>query len=115
MGSCSNEADAAALHVGQKGILLGAVEAVDFVDEENGGTGRAAGTLEGAAQLGHVGQDGVQAQQLASRFRRYGFGEGGFPAAGRAEEEQVPKGVLPDKAGQKAVSTEELFLADNFT
>ena len=32
----AEQADGAAFHVGQQGILLGAVKAVDFVDEEDG-------------------------------------------------------------------------------
>ena len=35
-GGCADEADGAALDVGQEGVLLGFVEAMDFVDEERG-------------------------------------------------------------------------------
>jgi len=79
----TDEADRAFLDVGQEQVLLGFVEPMELVDEENrGGLGAAARGGEDFTQLGDVGHDGVDTDKAAARLVRDGFGDAGFSAPG---------------------------------
>ena len=61
LGGGADQRDGAVLHHRQEGVLLGAVEAVDFVDEEERPLAHlAAGArrLEGLLEVGDAGEDG---------------------------------------------------------
>lgn len=64
VGGGADEADGAALDVGEEDVLLGFVEAVDFVDEEDGGLGAellpGAGVVDFFAEFGDGGFDAVE-------------------------------------------------------
>jgi hypothetical protein len=50
-GGGADEADGAALDIGQEGVLLGLVEAMDFVDEEDGAGAHLRGLFAGLHDL----------------------------------------------------------------
>ncbi len=62
----ANECDQPAFHIGQKGILLGFVEAVDLVDKQNRGNARIPGLLcffHDEADVLHPGVDGGEVHE----------------------------------------------------
>ena len=65
LGGGADQNDVAALDVRQKGVLLGFVEAMDFVDEEDG----AAAEFAQAFGIGHHGLDFLDAGSTALKGR----------------------------------------------
>ena len=70
LGGCADEADGPALDVGEKCILLGLVEAVNFIDEEN----RTRVHLSGLCGCGHHLLDLLDAAHDGGKFDEVGFG-----------------------------------------
>jgi len=116
-GGGADKEDVAGFDVGKEGILLGLVEAVDFVDEDDGalaGPGFALG-------IGHDFLDFLDAGGDGAERDEFGFGEagdeareGGFAAAGRPPEEHGCEIVGFDLDAEGFAGAEEFFLADEF-
>ena len=100
----------------QKGILLGAVEAVDFVDEQHGavpGLAALARAIENFAQICNAGKHRAQRFELQIRMARQQPRDGGFPAAGRPPQNMRSKPSRGDHAPDHAFSTQQVILADH--
>ena len=118
MGGGADEADDAALDIGEEDVLLGFVESVDFVDEEDGAD---AGGLEA---IGGAGDDAAHirdaaldaAEALETGFGGLGddLGQGGFADAGRAEEDDRGDAVGLDGAAEELAGAEDVLLAGVF-
>ena len=85
----ADQDDVAALHVGQKRVLLGFVEAVDFVDEQDGAPAQAPQPLG----IGHhrfdfldAAQHRAEGDELAARDAGDQLGQRGLADAGRAPQ-----------------------------
>ncbi len=72
LGGGADEDDRAVLDHGQEAVLLGAVEAVHLVDEQQGalaGVAPAPGVFEGALEVGDAGEHGRERRRSAARRR----------------------------------------------
>ena len=93
----ADEADGAALDVGEEGVLLGFVEAVDFIDEEDGSTesaGWMGGRWEARSASAMTALISFMPERTAENSMKEAlvrcgddFGEGGFADAGWAPED----------------------------
>ena len=91
LGGGTDEDDGAVLDDRQKAVLLGAVEAVDFIDEEEGalaGFAAAPGFIEGALQIGNAGEDGGERDEMQPGGCGEQARDRGFTNAGRAPEDE---------------------------
>lgn len=115
VGGGSDEADGAAFEVGEEGVLLGFVEAVDFVDEEDGGLVseglKSAGGFDFCADFGDVGFDSVEGFKAGAGGAGDDIGEGGFSSAGRAVENEGGEAVGLDGATEEFTLGEDVLLA----
>ena len=105
MGGRSDELHRAAFHVGQQDILLGPVESVDFVDEEQGGFAGVAqpviSPLQNPSHLGQIGFDGIELFETGLRACRDDLGQGGFTGSGRPKEDEGLDAVGIDGAAEQ--------------
>ena len=107
----------ARFNVGKKRVLLGFVEAVDFVDENNGAVAGTRFVLRG----GHhfldfldAREDGAEGNEVSMREASDNARERGFAAARRSPEEHGAGIVALDLHAQRLAGTEQFFLADEF-
>ena len=114
----ADQRDRAVLDVRQQNVLLGLVEAVDLVDEEDGflaaGPAALPGGFEERPQDRHVGQHAAGPLEAAAGRPGDDLGERGFAAAGRAVEDDAAEAVGLDRAAQQLAGAEDVFLADDF-
>jgi hypothetical protein len=111
----TDEAHVTGFDVGQEQVLLGFVETVDFVYEQDGAPfGAQAGNAEYLAQFGGVGEDGVDADTVATRGGCDDFGEGRFPASGRTVKEEASEGISGDEAGEQAILPQKAGVSAHF-
>jgi hypothetical protein len=84
----TDEADGPVLDIGQNGVLLGFVEAMDFVDEQNclalGLRPTAFGALDDFPDVRDTGIDGADLVKLALGDVRHDTGDGGFAGSRRS-------------------------------
>jgi len=116
-GGGADEEDVAGFDVREEGVLLGFVEAVDFVDEDDGaqaGAGFFFGFSHDFFDFFDTAGDGAEGDE-------FGFGEAGdearesgLAAAGRAPEEHRTEIVGFDLHAEGFPGAEEFFLADEF-
>ncbi len=113
----ADENDVAGFDVREKGILLGFVEAVDFVDENNGAIAGARFVFRG----GHhfldfldAGENGAEGDEIGARQAGDEARERGFSAAGRAPKKHGADVVTFDLKTKRLAGTEQFFLADEF-
>jgi len=116
-GGGTDKEDVAGFDVREEGVLLGLVEAVDFVNEDDGAQA-GAGFLFG---LGHDFLDFLDAGGDSAEGDEFAFGEasdeareGGLAAAGGSPEEHGGEIVGLDLDAEGFARAEELFLADEF-
>ena len=104
------------LHRGQQGILLGLVEAVDLVEEENGATAVCAEPLarcrDHRPHLGHRGVDGGELLEPGIGGGRDDLRERRLAAARRPVEDHRADAVLRDRLAEGRSLAEDLLLAD---
>ena len=114
LGGGADEADGAALDVGEEGVLLGLVEAMDLVDEEDG-AGAEAGGLFGVdhdlLDLLDAGEDGGELDEGGLGERGDDLGEGGLADAGWAPEDHGGGVVVFDGEAEGLAGAEEVLLA----
>ena len=111
----ADEDHRAAFHIGQKGVLLRFVEAVDLVDEDDGalvvafvGVG---GILHHGLDVADAGKDGAELDEAVAGTAFDDAGDGGFPGSGRAPEDE--RVIFPggDHLAQQGVFGHQLGLA----
>ena len=112
---CADEADGAALDPGKEGVLLRFVEAVNFIDEEDGAGSPRGGFL----RIGHhlldffyAGEDGGELDEGGFGCVRDDLGEGGFADAWRAPEDHGIGIVALDLNAEGLAGAEEVLLAE---
>ncbi len=109
LGGGADEADAAALDVGQEGVLLGLVEAVNLVDEEDGARAVGGGLLgvdHDLLDLLDAGEDGGELDEGGGGEVGDDLGEGGFADAGRAPEDEARCVVVFDLQAKRLARSE---------
>ena len=111
----ADEHDRAVLDVGEQHVLLGLVEAVNLVDEEDGphAAQLVAGLIADLADVGDIGDDARAAHEVALGGLGDDFRECGLAAAGRTEENDVREAVRLDHTTQQLALAEDVALADN--
>lgn len=114
----SDEADSAALKMREKDVLLGFVEAVNLVDEENRGLiaelGVGLGGFDLGADFGDVGFDPIERFEAGAGGASDDGGEGGFSGAGWAVKDEGSEAVGLDGAAEKFSFGEDVLLAGDF-
>ena len=116
LGGRADQHDGAVLHHRQEGILLGAVEAVNFVDEEQralpGLTARPR-RIEHLFQIGDAGKD--RRYLLEIKLGRVGQKprHGRLAGPGRPPENQRAERSRLQHAGERAVGAEKMVLPDD--
>src|SRR5882672_9943428 len=103
--------------MGQEGILLRPIEAVDFVDEKN----RAGSVLARPLSLGHdlldfldTRQHGGELDELSAGHGGDDLGKRGLARAGGSPEEHGAGIVSLHLQAQRLALADEMFLADEF-
>ena len=114
VGGGPDQADHAALHIGKEHVLLGLVEAVDLVDEQQGGLSQAGSPLGGRAErpahLGHVRLHAAEPLEPRPGGSRDDPGQGGLPRAGRPVEDQRLDPVRLDGPAQEPARPQQVAL-----
>ena len=117
LGGGADESDRPVLDVGQEGVLLGLVEAVDLIDEEDG-AGAEAGGLFGVdhdlLDLLDAGEDGGELDEGGAGGFGDNFGEGGLSDSGRTPEDHRGGVVALDLHAQRLARSEQVLLTDKF-
>ena len=106
--------DGAVLHIRQEPVLLGAVEAVDLVDEQQRALARVApgaGGVEHPAQVGHAGEHRGNLLEHQPAHIGQQAGDGGLAGARRAPEHQRGQLAGRHHAAERAVRTQQVVLA----
>ncbi len=117
LGGGADEGDGAVFHHRQEGVLLGAVEAVDLVHEQERAAAdgaRVAGALEHLLEFRHAGEDRRDLHELELHLRRHQARQRGLAGAGRAPEDQRADLVAAQDAGEPPVRPQKMRLADDF-
>jgi len=116
LGRGTDEDHRAVFDIGQKGVLLGAVETVDLVDEEQGAVAHLAallGRVEHLAQIGDAGENGRErlenefgAVRQQTRNRR-------LAAARRAPQDHRGDWPLRHHAADRPLRAQQMILPDD--
>ena len=117
LGGGPDQRDGPPLHVGEKGILLGAVEAVDLVAEEDGAPAGAAallGLMDDLPHPLHALGHGAEADEGAAGVLRDEIGERGLPAARRAPQDGAAEVAAAERVPQRVARREQLLLPGEF-
>ena len=116
-GGGADQANAAFLDVREEGILLRFVEAVNFVDEDDG----ARAVLAGAVGIAHDLLDFLDAGEHGGKLDEVGLGdagndlgEGGLAGAGRAPEDHRRGVIALDLHAQRLARPDQVLLANEF-
>ncbi len=116
LGGGADQDHRAVLDPGQQRVLLGLVEAVDLVDEEDGALAELAAALlrggDGGADVGHAGQHGVDGDEMRPRGVGDDARQGGLAGARRAVEDDRAELVGLDGAAQQPARADDVLLAD---
>ena len=114
LGGGADQADVAFFHVGQKGILLGFVETVNLIDEDDGARAVLAGTLG----VGHDLLDLFDPREHGGEFDELRFGHAGddlcqrgLARARRSPEDERAGVVAVNLRAQGLAGTDQVFLA----
>ncbi len=117
LGGGANEADAAALDVGEEGVLLGLVETMDLVDEEDGAGAKVGGLFgfdHDLLDFFYAGEDGGEFDEAGGGDVGDDLGKRGFADAGRAPEDERGGVVIFDLQAERFAGCEEMGLAEEF-
>jgi len=113
----ADEENVAGFDVREEGVLLSFVEAVNFVDKNDG----ALGGVGFALGLGHdlfdfldAAEDGAEGNEFAAGDAGDDAGESGFAAAWRSPEEHGAETIGFDLQAKRFAGAEEFFLTDEF-
>src|SRR5581483_11544072 len=115
LGGGADQREEAVLDVGQEGVLLGAVEAVDLVEEQDRAlallTEAGPGPLHDLPHLLHAGGDGRHRLEGLGRGPGHQPGDGGLAGAGRAPEDARRQPVGLDQRPQRLARRQQVLLA----
>ncbi len=116
LGRRADQRDRAVLDVRQQRVLLGLVEAVDLVDEQDRTPGFEREPVlrlgDGGPDLGHPGHDRGHRAELGADGVREQAGERRLAGARRAPQEQAREVTARDRAAEGAALADEVGLAD---
>ena len=116
LGCGADEHDGAVLDHGQEGILLRAVEAVDFVDEEERPLPRFPALSSGVKNLlevGDAGKDRGDLLEVKIGGPRQEARHRGLAGAGRAPEDERAERARLQHARESAVGAKQMILPDH--
>ena len=116
-GGGSDEADGSVLDVGEEGVLLGLVEAVNLIDEEDGAGAefrRFFGVDHDLLDLLDAGEDGGELDEAGAGDVGDDAGEGGLADSGRSPEDHGGGVVALDLDAEGLAGGEDVLLADVF-
>src|SRR6267378_6404035 len=116
-GGGADEENVAGFDVREEGVLLGFVEAMDFVDEDDGakaGAGFVLGFGHDFFYFFYAAGDSAEGDEFAFGEAGDEARDSGFAAAGRAPEEHRGEVVGFDLNAEGFAGAEEFFLADEF-
>ena len=108
-----DEHDAPLLHVGEKGVLLGLVEPVDLIHEQDGPLPQAAAVLRllhHLLDLFDAAGDGAEVDKLGAGPPGDDPGQGGLPHPGRAPEDHRAHPVALDEPAQHLALSQQMAL-----
>ena len=116
LGRRADQGDGAVLDIGQEAVLLGAVEAVDLVHEQQGLLSGAGGGLRLGEDLLEVGNaredrrdgDEAQADGVGEQAR-----DAGLAGAGRSPQDHRGEPARRDHPADRAVGAGQMLLADD--
>ena len=111
LGGGADEGDGAAFDGAEERVLLGFVEAVDFVDEEDGALFLLR-LVDDVAHLLHPTADGAQGVERSLQGVRDDGGEGGLADAGRPPENHGGYVAALDEGAQRRIGPNEVLLPD---
>ena len=104
------------LDIGQEAVLLGAVEAMNLVDEQERALAvlaALAGPLEHAAQVGHPGEDGRQRLEMQVHGFREQAGDGGLAAPRWPPQDQRAEFARLQHTAERPLGPEQVILAED--
>ena len=117
LGGCSDEPDGAAFDVGKEGVLLGLVEAVNLIDEEDG-AGVHLGGLRGGGHhlldLLDAAHDGGELDESSLGGLGDDLGQCGLAHAGRTPEDHGTGVVALDLHAERFAGADEVLLSEQF-
>ena len=115
LGGRADQGDRAVLDLGQQPVLLGAIEAVDLVDEQERGLAGAPPRLRLLVHLAQVGHPGHHRRELHERLTeapREQTSERGLAGAGRPPQDDRAEPAAREHAPERRVRAEQMVLAD---
>ena len=115
-GGGADQNDGAVFHHRQEAVLLGAVEAVNLVDEQQRalpGLAAAARLLEHLLQVRDAGEDRGDLLEMQVGRLRQKPRHRGLAGAGRAPEHEAAERARRQHAGKRAVGPEQMILPDH--
>src|SRR3954464_6042657 len=114
----ADEEDLPVLDIGQKDVLLGAVEAVNLIEEEHRALAMQAealfGVVDDFANFLDADSRGVELLEVRFAVVCNQRGERGFAGAGRAVEDHTGKPIGLEHAAQELARAEKMLLAGKF-
>jgi hypothetical protein len=117
LGGGADEGDVARLDVGEQGVLLPLVVAVDLVDEEHGAAAFVLAAvlrfLQDLPQLLDPREDGAQRLEVGGGDAADDVGQSRLPRAGGAPQDDGGDPVGLDRAAQRRVGAQRFFLAED--
>ena len=111
----ADEDDAALLDIGKEGVLLGLVEAMDFVDEEDGAPAELThpfGAGHDLLDFANAARDGAEIDELGLREVGDDIRKGCLADAGRPPEDHRGNLVLLDHRAKQTALADELLLTN---
>ena len=112
----ADQGDRAVLDIGQEAVLLGAVETVDLVDEQQGALAvlaALAGGLEDPAQVGHAGEHRRQWLEMQVGVLGQQAGDRRLAAARRPPQDQRAELAVGQHAAERTFGAEQVVLAQD--
>ena len=113
LGRRAHQGDDPLLHEGQEAVLLGAVEAVDLVDEQQGrlaGGAAHARRLEGLLQVGDAGEDGADLLELIARRQGQQARDGRLSGARRPPQDHRAEAAGLDHPPDRPALAQQVVL-----
>jgi hypothetical protein len=115
-GGGADQKDGPVFHMGQEPILLGLVEAVDLVHEQQRSLAVAApnlGRLEHLAQFRNAGENGADLDEMQGAFIGKQAGDGGLADPGRPPQDQAGQAAGGQHHAQRRLGAKHLVLSDH--
>ncbi len=109
-GGGSHEGDRPRFHVGEEGILLGAIQAMDLIEEEQAGPALLTGLprrRHRRAHFLHSGLDPGKSRELRVDMLRQELREGGLADSGGSPEDAGGQGAGPQESAEGPFRAEE--------